>query len=592
MRTFRDFMILLTSEEVILFFRKLFVTGNFGYLVVGILIFAVIMAGTILSINKIWAQNGAVTTASVVVPVSCTLSGNVTLAHNATMNNGLYEDDIGVTVLKAFCNDVNGFSIYAIGYTSEEDGNTKLEGVSDGENIINTGINTSGNTSAWAMKLTATGSNYIPTIENNFNNYHVVPENYIKVASYASATDVSSAIYNAVGSTLTTTYAAYISNNQVADTYVGKVKYVMVHPVSADAPVVCNKNATTISEVRCMQDFAHVTSTNLNSIINSMTPETQYTLKDSRDGKSYTIAKYQTKYYDASTESEQTAYDIWMTKNLDLDLDASRTYTNEDTDIGYNTNTGTYTTAAWSPERSTYPTGITTWGLYDETDDYYGGDKHPESYDLGDLYIDSMVFIAEDYLNSCDNGSCDASLYAQLSSDWKAFIDTCISGTCDMSIFPGDDPEIPISSTGIPQYHLGNYYNWTAAVAMNDSSTHTTYNEIIEQSICPTGWTLPRIGYGEDSFYALWNQYGFAENPINGANKLWTSPLYFVASGRWHSVLYGVGWFGRFWSPVVNDEFSADNAEFYVNGHSGPSYVSSRGYGHSVRCIARPVVAP
>ena len=62
----------------------------------------------------------------------------------------------------------------------------------------------------------------------------------------------------------------------VADTYVGKVKYVMVHPVSANTPVACNKNATTILEVKCMQDFA---GANRDAIVASMTPETQYTLK-------------------------------------------------------------------------------------------------------------------------------------------------------------------------------------------------------------------------------------------------------------------------------------------------------------------------
>ena len=534
---------------------------------------------------------------NITVPTSCSLSGTGMSSHNATISNGTYQSDIGTTTLKVFCNDTSGFAIYAAGYTNDtigEENSNKLVGTPAGIGNIVTGIaTTAGNpdTSNWAMKLTATGDsgdtfgtnaltidsapNTAGGVDASFNNYHTVPNEFTKVAHKNAATSMDE---TTGGATLTTTYAAYISKTQAAGSYQGQVIYTLVHPASSDAPVVCNSNATTISEVKCLQDFAHVTSTNLNSIISSMTPETQYTLKDSRDGKEYTIAKYQTKYYDASTESEQTAYDVWMTQNLDLDLDASKTYTNEDTDIGYNTNTGTYTTAAWSPARSTYPTSATgtdSWcngGTWNSQYSYCIINNTPESYDPGNLYWNGTE---SDF------------------NDWQAYYDSCDWSTttpvCNESLNP---ISTYTSSTGTAEYHLGNYYNWTAAVAMNDSSSYDTYTgNPIEQSICPAGWTLPRVGYSEDSFYALWNQYGFANSFINGANKLWTSPLYFAASGSWCGAMGGVGAHGNFWSPVVYDGDVAGDALFNVDGGSHPSDYDSWSYGNSVRCIARPVVS-
>ncbi|MBR0431377.1 hypothetical protein IJJ05_03805 [Candidatus Saccharibacteria bacterium] len=338
---------------------------------------------------------------NITVPVSCSLSGTGMASHTATISNGIYQNNIGSTTLKAFCNDTAGFAIYAAGYTNNTIGETnsnKLVSNTSGAEPIVTGLaTTTGNPdiSNWAMKLTATGDSgdtsgtnalTIDSAPNtsggsaaSFASYHIVPNEYTKVAHKNAATSMDE---TTGGATLTTTYAAYISKTQAAGSYQGQVIYALVHPASSDAPVVCNSNATTISEVKCLQDFAHVTSTNLNSIINSMTPETQYTLKDSRDGKSYTIAKYQV--------GQTNNYDIWMTQNLDLDLDASRTYTNEDTDIGYNTQTGTYTTAAWSPARSTYATAtnnIHEWcnGGTWNSGGYCELNNTPESYDPGNL---------------------------------------------------------------------------------------------------------------------------------------------------------------------------------------------------------------
>lgn len=531
-----------------------------------------VLSGSFLMSTSVSADD-VVDNINITVPISCSLEGTGMNSHNAIIVNGTYQADIGSTTLKAFCNDTNGFAIYAIGFTDSEYGKTVLTNATLGSSAdIATGTATSGNTSNWAMKLaTNSGATYAVTLDNSFGSYHAVPAEYTKVAHRDSGTDIGA---SATGAELTSTYSAYMSQTQPAGTYSGKVKYTLVHPSSHTAPVVCNSEATTIAEAKCLQDFAHVSETNRNSIIASMTPEQQYTLKDSRDGKTYTIAKYQV--------GNSGNYDIWMTQNLDLDLNSGTTYTNEDTDIGYNTTTSTYDTAAWSPTRSTYSATsdhIHEWcqgGTWNTQYGYCENNDTPESYDPGNLYWNATE---SDY------------------SDWDAYYNSCDYSTptpvCDQTKNPISTYVTNTSST--PQYHLGNYYNWAAALATNDSSVYVdeqyTGNVIVEQSICPAGWTLPRIGEGEDTFYSLWNQYGFSNSSINGNNKLWTSPLYFAAGGDFYGYLSVVGVDGGFWSPVPDGSYGARDGGFGVDGDVNPSGVSNRLGGRSVRCVARPVVS-
>ncbi len=577
---------------------------------VALLSLATITTGGLLASSHVSADNPSVVDEiNITVPVSCTISGTGMNSHNADINNGLYKDDIGSTTLHAFCNDNEGFAIYAAGYTGNEIGATnsnKLVGTTASNNAtIASGLaTTAGNpdVSNWAMKLTMTQDSGDTTTDNAFtidsapnvalpsqaesgatqapfSDYHTVPNEYVKVAHKNSGTDMTD---NTGGVKLTTTYAAYISKTQPADTYSGQVIYTLVHPASHAAPVVLNPNADDISEVTYLQDFSVVSNENRNTIIASMVPETQYTIQDSRDGKSYTIAKYQ-----AGTDSQtsQPIYDVWMTQNLDLDIDASTTYTNEDTDLGYNTETNSYNTASWTPARSTYQptsTHIHEWcqgGTWNSQDGYCENNDTPESYNPGDLYWN---------LTESDW------------SDWDAYYSSCDYSTstpvCDQSKNPINTY---VSSTGTEQYHLGNYYNWAAALATNDSSVFNN-STLVEQSICPAGWTLPRIGDGEDTFYSLWNQYGFTSSSYNDANNneahdtnesaLWTSPLYFATSGNFNGNLVAVGGSGGFCAPVPNGSGSAGDAYFDVDGDADPSGDGYRGNGNSVRCILRPVV--
>ena len=506
--------------------------------------------GLILSSSIVSATNDSVVDqVNITVPVSCTMTGTGMDSHSTEIENGLYENNIGTTTLHAFCNDNEGFAIYAAGYTGNEIGGTnsnKLVGTTASSNatIVSGIATTAGNPdlSNWAMKLAVTQDSgdtagtdaftidSAPNVDlpseaesgatqAPFSSYHVVPNEYVKVAHKNSMTDMTA---STGGVKLTTTYAAYISKTQAADTYSGQVIYTLVHPAYANVEG-CNPGGTTISTILCMQDLS---TTNKSSILASMAEEQTYYLKDKRDGKYYAVSKLK----DGN---------IWMTQNLDLDLDSSKTYTNLDTDLGWNGIS--YTTASWTPVSTTKASTDTTWTTGS------AGNTIPESYDPGELYW---------------NGT----------ATWDFLSDQT-------------------SSTGDSHYHLGNYYNWTAAVAMNDSSSYTTDNQDVNQSICPSGWTLPKSdsNTASGSFRYLFEQYGWDSSSYMMTNPyIWNTAIKLPLSGDWEGFFMFFGSDGFFWSPEVfgSEEYSC----VAEAGHDG--YVESlsridRNIGLPVRCVAR-----
>ncbi len=215
------------------------------------LVATTIISGLYLSSSIVSADNDSVVDEiNVTVPVSCTLSGTGMNSHDANINNGQYNSAIGETTLKAYCNDNEGFAIYAVGFTDNKPGKNVLTNSILGDTYdITTGTAISGTDSKWAMKLstiTNPAPTYLITIagssadtekesgDPDFTSFQEVPNTYTKVAYRTSNTDVGT---NAEGSTLTTTYQAYISPTQAAGTYTGQVKYTMVHPYNATAPV-------------------------------------------------------------------------------------------------------------------------------------------------------------------------------------------------------------------------------------------------------------------------------------------------------------------------------------------------------------------
>ena len=489
-----------------------------------------ILTGTILASNTVSADDNTsvVDEINITVPVSCTISGTRMNTHNANINNGLYEENIGTTTLHAFCNDNEGLAIYAAGYTGNEVGgenSNKLVGTNaSGNATIESGTaTTAGNPdiSNWAMKLAmtqdsgdTTGTNAF-TIDSapnvdlpsqaeqsatsvSFSQYHVVPNEYVKVAHKNSVTDMTD---TTGGVKLTTTYAAYISKTQAADTYTGQVMYTLVHPASASAPLVCTPNGTTISTITCMQD---ITSTNKSTILASMTEGQQYTLVDNRDNKTYFVAK-------------QADGNIWMTQNLDLCIgcDGVAPLTSENTDLnsygtnsynnGYSESNGVIT---WTPIASAITSNNPFSNGVISRPDY--SDYVAYSAEGGDLYF----YTSED--NNSDTVYESESECAAVHND----------GTC-------------------PHYHIGNYYSRLAAIASNVADDYYTgwINLPASNSICPAGWRLPfgrrwneeTSTYVSSEYTTLLSEAGIYNDvvtptsyAIDGFNKIRATPLFFT----------------------------------------------------------------
>ena len=290
-----------------------------------------ILTGTILVSSIVSADDSVVDEINITVPVSCTMTGTGMDSHNAEINNGQYDSNIGETTMKAFCNDNNGFAIYAIGYTDDEDGKNVLTNSTLGStHDIVTGTALSGDTSNWAMKL-STITSPAPTYpiviagstddtdkeqgDPDFTAFQAVPADYTLVAKRTAGTDIGT---TAEGATLKSTYQAYISRTQPAGTYTGQVKYTLVHPHDATKP----------HKKIYMQDLTSTT-------IAQLLPNTHDTaiVVDKRDEQEYTIAKLADGKY-------------WMTENLNIA--GGTALSSEDTD--FDSSYALPTTGNWTVE--------------------------------------------------------------------------------------------------------------------------------------------------------------------------------------------------------------------------------------------------
>ena len=123
----------------------------------------------------------------------------------------------------------------------------------------------------------------------------------------------------------------------------------------------------TIVDLEYLQDFATLSSEDKATVLESMAPDQQYSLKDSRDQKTYYISKL-------------ADGNVWMTENLDLDLETTPTnvtaLTSDNTNLklygsyGYDSSNGYSCSNAsatcengvitWTPERAT-STVLSSW---------------------------------------------------------------------------------------------------------------------------------------------------------------------------------------------------------------------------------------
>ncbi len=459
-----------------------------------------IVVGAFLSSSRTIATSTSAQ-ATVNVAEACTMSSTLTTPHSATIPNGTYQENIGITTLKVTCNDSQGYAIYAVGYTGDEIGGTNSTKLVVTSSNIDTGTATSGNTSNWAMKISTSGSSFVGTIDNSFGNYHAVPSEYTKVAHFNSSTDAGP---SANGSTYQTTYAAFVSSTQLAGNYTGKVKYTMVHPanetpaqpIACEAKKICyNPNTNIVVGQMGKQSASNNASTILwasnfkrdgygfvgwndkfdysgtnygpNQTItapsdvqtkglslyavwiksagtiqnwngcSSLSQGATTALTDSRDGNVYAVAKL------ADNK-------CWMIENLRL---ADKDSNNNDIILS-NDNT----------HNPSLPLTNTWW--YSSVND---SDMKPTSNHLSDTTDPTNIAWCQTNSSNCD----DQSMIA----------------TNNTTLFANNTSSSYSTSSNI--YSYGNYYNWYSATAGHGKYGYNGSSYTSPGDICPAGWHLP-----------------------------------------------------------------------------------------------------
>ena len=261
----------------------------------------------------------------------------------------------------------------------------------------------------------------------------------------------------------------------------------------------------TIDGLTYMQDFNTLGVDAKDKVKASMIMGEQYQLRDVRDNNTYYIAK-------------QADGKIWMTQNLDLCIGCTGTaaLNSNNTDLntygsgayseGYTMSNGVIT---WTPESTAVTSGHTI-AADGSVSNWVSDPTEPYSVEGGTTYY---------YTSGTTNNDI---AYSNLQS--------CIAA---------DHTE-----EGCRHYHVGNYYNFSAVVASNDSTNIATQYITAENSVCPAGWKLPTSQAGPSS-NAKTSEFGqlllkssvisainSTSYATNGFNKIRTSPLFFVRSGN------------------------------------------------------------
>ncbi len=463
------------------------------------------------------------------------------------------------------------------------------------------------------MKLNTVSSptpTYPITLDNGFGSYSTVPDTYTKVAHRDSGTDVGT---NAEGSTLTTTYAAFMSSTQAADTYTGKVKYTLVHPASEEplqpqpaspGKIVYHKNASDAIGTMADQSAGNNASVNL------------YPSNFSRQG--YGFAGWSTTfdYSDENglygpMETITTPSDV-STNGLSLYAIWVKSAGNLQDWNGCSTmNQGDVTALTDTRDNDTYAVAKLAdgkcWMIENLRLDNTNSDNSTGA--LAQGYNSSFIGLAEPEAPWADNSTDANSLYT---TETGVSGKQTISGSDIGYRFPrynnqntSSRADTTTNSTNI--YSYGNYYTWPAAIA--DTTARNTGNQSVENtSICPKGWHLPKGGNkSNESNNEFWSlivtglnngtnpanyekstQPYYTGNPEgNDVSKLVRAyPNNFVYSGYVGSgSVSNRGSYGYYWSSTARSSLNAYDL-YFSSSVVGPGTGSSiKYYGGTIRCV-------
>ena len=605
-----------------------------------------LISGVVLASSFVSATDDEVVdSVRLTVPIACTMTGTGT-THTATLNPGTYsgesgseyENGIGKTTLTAICNDDNGFAIYAIGFTENKydgENHTKLIGTNTGGTISTKAYAAGDTTSNWSMKLTKVTNpvsgdpvTYNPdnlTITTGYDTWHAVPDTFAKVAEYHANTG-SSTTDTTLGVKLETTYAAYVASNQPADTYIGQVKYTMVHPYteeplqpqsSASGKICYYANASSAEGTMGCQDVA--------------SSVTLLASNFSRTG--YGFAGWSDKF-DYATNSEAKFYG------------PQETMTIPDTSIYTGDGKGLSLYAVWVKSAGnlqdstkvsevcnrldTAPTDGTAnlesvSALTDQRDNNtYAIAKLADGncWMIENLRLDNSASLTLANTNNPLNDGTNVTLKHSYSdtethNTLSASQDPTATAWCQSDSASCDDQSMlftgnttnrasnPTTNSG-SMYSYGNYYNWYSATAGRGTYSFSTNNNSVAGDLCPTGWHLPiggrkanvdvsdfwklsraTIGADPANFANDYFYYTGTPEGTDASNKMRAYPNNFVYSGGVYGGSVSTrGSTGYFWSSTAGSSSDAyrlrlDSSLVYPGTGDNFKY-----YGWAVRCVA------
>ena len=323
---------------------------------------------------------------------------------------------------------------------------------------------------------------------------------------------------------------AKASSTQASGTYTGTINFTAVtkHIPVTLAEAYASEGKTMVNGFYTMQDMTSTICSKVEAI------GAQLQVLDKRDNKLYWISKLADNH-------------CWMTQNLSLDLSHDRPLTSEDTDLNDGSLTGIYSINAgynynaansiisWTPANDTMTSLPPSGFPYNDNANFV-----PYSYNPGDIYYYS-------------------------------------SGNTDNDTRYTSFRECQEEKINCDHYSTGNYYNWSASAASNDTSNISGGNA--NNSICPKNWRLP-----VDDFSGLAAAYNIsASNSLD----LRDSPIFLVRAGQYVGAIYSPGVWGYYWNSAAYEPPNGAGRLIFVKNSLLPNYPTTRYIGIPVRCLAR-----
>ena len=309
---------------------------------------------------------------------------------------------------------------------------------------------------------------------------------------------------------------------------------------------------------------------------------------DIRDNKTYTVRRMCMEGTGSTWQEKEVNCArsmLWMTQNLDLDLNSNEELSSANTDLRDGSLSGAYETGYrvdsndviyWKPATTTITSINSSTGKFNGwsnnnnvaySADPSGGDPDNSWYVTGDYFSSNLCLI-----NNNDQ--------------------TCNYLNSNNTVAPIYFSHTPFASNG-NHGKIGNYYNWSAAIASNNSSslTTSTYNNVDnnpQNSICPKGWRLPTVSSvtTRSEFAMLRAVYNSVHDTDKLDQGLLNSPVYMTRSGdAYDDSIHYVGHNGTYWSSTVDNMYSSYILIFRSNAINS-SYGSNSRTGSSIRCVS------